>query len=125
MAWLRLVAFDCQPARQADDPTGISPYSMVNDYGVRQAGPVEVTLDPGREDGLRTAVGDADDLERDQGGEDLLFAPGLDRGKAAELPADVVHDGGVGEERDEGGGGVVVDRPDVGSGGPRQFGCHG
>ncbi len=48
---------------------------MVNDYGVRQAGPVEVTLDPGREDGLRTAVGDADDLERDQGGEDLLFAP--------------------------------------------------
>jgi hypothetical protein len=40
---------------------------MVDDHGVGQAGPVEVALDPGREDGLRTVVGDADDLERDQG----------------------------------------------------------
>jgi hypothetical protein len=58
---------------------------VAEEKGIGEAGPVEVAIDFGRDDGFAVAVGDVDDIQGDPDIEDLAVAPGLDRGGARRL----------------------------------------
>src|SRR5438046_3117622 len=85
--------FTCQAARQPNDLAALCCDVMVDDDGIGKPRPVEVAVDLGRDNSLAVAVGDVDDIEGDLCLEDLMIAPRLDRGRAAELPADIIDNG--------------------------------
>src|SRR5712692_8416784 len=89
--------FACQPTRQSDDLVALNRDVVAENEGIGETSPVEVAIDFGRDNGFAVAIGDIDDFEGDPGIEDLAVAPGLDSGRAAELPAYIVDNGAVGE----------------------------
>src|SRR5713101_7871684 len=117
--------FARQSALQSNDLVVLIRDVVNEDQRVGKTGPIKSAVDFRRDDSFAITVGRIDDVEGDLHVKNLAVAPGLDRGPAAELPSDVLHQGIIRVKSDERIGIMVVDGPNVGFDKSRQLWFHG